>query len=114
MKVIFLKDIPRVGKRYDVKEINDGYAMNFLLPRKLAEIATPKAIIELEKRKKEIIVEREIQEDLLLRNLEEIKNKLEKSDIAIDNAKNIHEFVAKNYMYKVHNKYDCKKKYEES
>ncbi len=75
MKVIFLKDIPRVGKRYDVKEINDGYAMNFLLPRKLAEIATPKAIIELEKRKKEIIVEREIQEDLLLRNLEEIKNK---------------------------------------
>lgn len=75
MKVIFLKDVPRVGKKHDIKEINDGYVMNFLLPRKLAEIATPKAIGELEKRKKEIVVEREIQEELLLKNLEEIKNK---------------------------------------
>jgi len=75
MKVIFLKDIPRVGKKHDIKEINDGYVMNFLLPRKLAEMATPKAIGELERRKKEIVVEKEIQEELLLKNLEEIKNK---------------------------------------
>lgn len=75
MKVIFLKDVPRVGKRYDVKEVNDGYAMNFLLPRKLAEVATPKAIAELELKQKEIRVEREVQEDLLMKNLEEIKGK---------------------------------------
>ena len=53
MKVIFLKDVPRVGKRNDIKEVNDGYAVNFLFPRKLAEMATPSAINELEKRKKE-------------------------------------------------------------
>lgn len=76
MKVIFLHDVPRVGKRYDVKEINDGYAMNFLLPRKLAEPATPKAISELKKRKKNIEIEREVQEELLMKNLEEIKNKI--------------------------------------
>ncbi|MFA6524014.1 MAG: 50S ribosomal protein L9 [Candidatus Paceibacterota bacterium] len=76
MKIIFLKDVPRVGKKHDIKEINDGYAMNFLLPRKLAEVATPKAILELEKHKKGIIVEREIQEELLIKNLEEIKNKI--------------------------------------
>lgn len=76
MRVIFLKDVPRVGKKYDIKDINDGYAMNFLLPRKLAEVATQKAINELEKRKKEIILEKEIQEELLLKNLEEIKNKI--------------------------------------
>jgi len=75
MKVIFLKDVPRVGKKYDIKEVNDGYAMNFLLPRKLAQNATPKAVAELEMRKKEIILEREVQEDLLNKNLEEIKDK---------------------------------------
>ena len=75
MKVIFLQYVPRVGKKYDIKEVNDGYAVNFLLPRKLAETATPKAIAELEKRKKSIAIEREVQESLLLKNLEEIKGK---------------------------------------
>lgn len=75
MKVIFLKDVPRVGKKYDIKEVNDGYAMNFLFPRKLAETATPKAIVELEIRKNEIAIERKVQDDLLMKNLEEIKGK---------------------------------------
>ena len=53
MQVIFLHDVPRVGKKYDVKEVNDGYAVNFLLPRKLAVIATPKAVqnLKCDKRK---------------------------------------------------------------
>ena len=76
MKVIFLKDIPRVGKRYDIKDVNDGYAMNFLLLRGLAEQATPKAIAQLEQRKKTIAIEREVQEELLMKNLEEIKGKV--------------------------------------
>lgn len=76
MKVIFLQDVARVGKKYDVKEINAGYAMNFLFPRKLAELATPKAIAELEKRMKNIAIEREVQEELLMKNLEEIKDKV--------------------------------------
>lgn len=76
MRVIFLKDVPRVGKRYDIKEVNDGYAMNFLLPRKLAQMATLKAVAELELRKKEIVLEREVQMDLLIKNLEEIKGKV--------------------------------------
>ena len=76
MKVIFLKDVPRVGKKHDIKEVNDGYAMNFLLARKLAEPATEKNIKELETRMKEITIEREVQEDLLMKNLEEIKNKV--------------------------------------
>ena len=75
MKVIFLQDVPKVGKRHDVKEINDGYAMNFLLPRKLAVSATPQAVADLEKRKKNIEIERGVQESLLLKNLEEIKGK---------------------------------------
>jgi large subunit ribosomal protein L9 len=75
MKIIFLQDVPRVGKRHDIKEVSDGYALNFLLPRKLAVVATPQAMVELERRKKEIVIEREVQESLLLKNLEEIKGK---------------------------------------
>jgi large subunit ribosomal protein L9 len=78
MRVIFLQDVPKVGKRHDVKEINDGYVMNFLLPRKLAVPATPQAVADLEKRKKNIEIEREVQTDLLLKNLEEIKGKIVK------------------------------------
>ncbi len=76
MKVIFLHDVARVGKKHDIKEISDGYATNFLLPRKLAIIATPKAVAELELRKKEIAIEREVQESLLLKNLEAIKGQV--------------------------------------
>lgn len=40
MKVIFLRDVKGVGQKGTVKEVNDGYAANFLLPQKLAEVAT--------------------------------------------------------------------------
>jgi large subunit ribosomal protein L9 len=40
MKVILLKDIKSVGKKGDVINAADGYARNFLFPRKLAEEAT--------------------------------------------------------------------------
>ncbi|MES2023614.1 MAG: 50S ribosomal protein L9 [Patescibacteria group bacterium] len=78
MKVIFLKDVPRVGKRHDIKEVNDGYAANFLFPKKLAEMATASAVANLERRKQEIVMTNKIQEDLLLKNLSEIKNKIVK------------------------------------
>ncbi len=76
MKVIFLQDVPRVGRKHDVKEMSDGYATNFLFPRKLAVVATPKAIAELETRKKEIEIEREVREELLMKNLAEIRDKV--------------------------------------
>jgi large subunit ribosomal protein L9 len=75
MKVIFLKDVPRVGRKNDVKEINDGYAINFLFPRKFAEPATVKTISMLEQRKKEVMLEHEMEQNLLLKNLSEIKGK---------------------------------------
>jgi large subunit ribosomal protein L9 len=50
MQVILLKDVDHVGLRGDVISVARGYARNFLLPRKLAEEATPARVKELEKR----------------------------------------------------------------
>ena len=44
MKVILLQDIKGKGKKGQMLELSDGYARNFLLPRKLAVEATPDAI----------------------------------------------------------------------
>jgi large subunit ribosomal protein L9 len=51
MKVIILQDIKGIGKKFDIKEIKDGYARNFLIPRGLAKIATDSSIKELETKK---------------------------------------------------------------
>ena len=44
MKVVFLKDVSAKEKRGEIKEVADGYARHFLLPRGLALPATPSAI----------------------------------------------------------------------
>jgi large subunit ribosomal protein L9 len=50
MEVILLSDVEHVGLRGDVVSVARGYARNFLLPRKLAEEATPARVAELQKR----------------------------------------------------------------
>ena len=51
MKVILQKDVPKIGRKYEVKDVPDGYAQNFLLPRKLALRATPDSLRRLEQNK---------------------------------------------------------------
>jgi len=50
MEVILLSDVEHVGLRGDVVSVARGYARNFLLPRRLAEEATPGRVAELQKR----------------------------------------------------------------
>jgi len=51
MKVILLQDIENLGKKLDVKEVKDGYARNFLIPKNLVKLATKQSIIWLETQK---------------------------------------------------------------
>jgi large subunit ribosomal protein L9 len=73
MKIILLKDVPKVGKRYDIKDVAEGFALNMLIPRKLAALATPQAIKTIEDTKRKDMAEKQIQEDLLAKNLQTIK-----------------------------------------
>src|ERR671937_2450126 len=50
MRVILRQDVDKLGYRGDVVEVARGYARNFLLPRRLAEEATPGRISQLERR----------------------------------------------------------------
>ncbi|MDQ2693678.1 MAG: 50S ribosomal protein L9 [Chloroflexota bacterium] len=49
MKVLLLKDVYKLGRAGDVKKVADGYGRNFLLPQKLAVLATPGALKQVEK-----------------------------------------------------------------
>lgn len=74
MKVILLKDVAKIGKKYDIKDVSDGYAQNMLLPRGLAKLATKDAIAKVEQLKANDLTAKKIQEELLIKNLEIIKN----------------------------------------
>jgi len=62
MRVILLKDIEKVGKKFEVKEVKDGFARNFLFPQGSAKLATEEALKWLEVQKE--IEEKKAEEDL--------------------------------------------------
>jgi large subunit ribosomal protein L9 len=48
MRVVFLQDVPNVAKAGEIKEVAAGYGRNFLIPRKLAALASPQAMSQVE------------------------------------------------------------------
>ncbi|MEY4731645.1 MAG: hypothetical protein RL681_591, partial [Candidatus Parcubacteria bacterium] len=47
MRVILLQDIRGIGKKYEVKDVAEGFGKNYLLPRKIVEPATPGNLVRL-------------------------------------------------------------------
>lgn len=73
MKVILLQDVAKIGHKFDVKEVASGYATNFLIPRKMAEGATPAKLKHLEILREKQALEDKIQTELLAKNLGALK-----------------------------------------
>jgi len=75
MKVVLLEDLPGRGKAGEIKEVNKGYARNFLLPRGLALLATPTVIKQVESRLEREKLEESIDRDKLVELAQQIEGK---------------------------------------
>jgi large subunit ribosomal protein L9 len=76
MRVILLQDVPKVGRKYEVKKVKDGFARNFLLPKNLAQTATSQAIKQIEIQQKQEIQKKELEHKLLLGTLTDLKDRV--------------------------------------
>jgi large subunit ribosomal protein L9 len=80
MEVILLQDVDKVGLRGEVVSVARGYARNYLLPRKLAENATPARVAELVRRE----AQRARHEARSVEQAREIAAMLEKTELRFD------------------------------
>jgi len=74
MKIILLKDIPKLGKKYEVKNSSDGHAVNMLIPRGFAIAATPENLRRIEAIKAKVEGEKKVYEALLTENLKTLED----------------------------------------
>lgn len=75
MKVILLKDIPKVGNKYDVKDFSEGYAQNVLLSKGLACLATKSELQKLEDRKKQMLKKKDDEMQEFMNLISVVNNK---------------------------------------
>jgi large subunit ribosomal protein L9 len=84
MKVILLQDVKKIGKKNDVKEVNQGYATNFLLPRGLVKTATDNDVKALEVKLQKDSDSAQVQAELL----EETFKKIHESKVTVSGKAN--------------------------
>lgn len=79
MKVILLEDVKSLGKKGEIVNVNDGYARNFILPKKLGLEATGKNLndLKLKKANEEKVAKEQLQE------AQEFAKKLEASEVKV-------------------------------
>ncbi|OAA30131.1 50S ribosomal protein L9 [Kosmotoga arenicorallina S304] len=72
MKVILLKDVPKLGKKGELKEVSNGYGRNYLIPRGLAVEATSSELAKLRAQREQ----KEKHEEMIRRKSEDLLKKL--------------------------------------
>ena len=113
MKVILLENIKGVGKKDEIITANDGYARNFLFPKKLAIEANNENLAKLKSKQESIAHKKETEKQ----EAEELSKKLEKIILKIEvkagengkifggvTAKEISEQLEKQYGFKIEKK----------
>lgn len=74
MKVILLQNIKSFGKMGDVKNVADGYARNFLFPRKIAKLATDAALKDVNSLKKKLEKTQKLEKENAVKLTEQLKD----------------------------------------
>ena len=77
MKVIFIKDLKKQGRVNDIKEVSDGYAVNYLIKNGYAVKYTKTSSAILDKE----LMDKKVKEDIDIENANKLKNKLEKMEV---------------------------------
>jgi large subunit ribosomal protein L9 len=75
MKVVLLEDVANLGNRYEIKNVSDGFALNFLIPQKKAKFADEKTISEIEGKKAQSEALRKEMTDKILGEISKAKGK---------------------------------------
>ncbi len=85
MKVILLENIPGLGRAGDIKTVRDGYGRNYLIPQKLAEMATLSREKYLERKKASLAKKAQ----LMFESAQELKEKLEEISLVIQKKSSV-------------------------
>ncbi len=79
MEVILIQDVDNLGAANEVVKVRNGYARNFLIPRKIAQEASPSNLKQLEERMKQV----RKKEEKMLAEINQVIGKLKESPVKI-------------------------------
>ena len=109
MKVIMQKDVKTLGKKGSVVEVSEGYARNYLLPRKLASLADNKSVNEAKTKNDALLFKKQTE----IKEAKQLKEKLEKGYIKFkhkigNNGKLFGSITEKDIAEEIQKVYDVK------
>lgn len=93
MKIILLKDIKNIGKKFEIKEVSPGFARNFLFPKGSAMIADSESIKRLETKKQSKLEETKKTEEENKKIMQEISKKEVKIETKVGNEGQLFESI---------------------
>ena len=109
MKVVLNKDIKGIGKKLQIVEVSEGYARNYLLPRKLASLADNKSVNEAKTKNDALLFKKQTE----IKEAKQLKEKLEKGYIKFkhkigNNGKLFGSITEKDIAEEIQKVYDVK------